>query len=105
MTLVTNRLFHDVVGCIGEIDQECRTLLCGTEHGLINVKLEFQNRAQQELGKRLTEETLIAWLLSERLRTRAWTVEWEAMYPGNRRKKADLAVHIGSDRWLWLELK
>ena len=35
----------------------------GVEGGLYNVKAQFEPEAQKELGKKLTEELLVAWLL------------------------------------------
>lgn len=99
------RLLDEVIGFIGEIDRECSTLLNGVEHGLINVKQEFKTRAFKEIGKRLTEETLIAWLIWQKLRARGWSVDWEVVYPENRRKKCDLVVKVSAKSRLWLELK
>lgn len=63
-----SQLLEDVVHCIREIDTECCSQRNGIEHGLVNVKLEFQDQAFKETGRRLTEELLIAWLLRKKLR-------------------------------------
>jgi len=94
-----------VADAVAEIDRECGTLLNEIEHGLVNVKLEFRDRAIEQTGKRLTEETLIAWLVQQKLVNNGRQVQWELRYPGNRRRKCDLVICVGAGSRLWLELK
>ena len=94
-----------VTDAIAEIDQECRTLLDNIEHGLVNVKLEFRDRALQKSGKNLTEEGLIAWLVHQKVGHAGQKVEWEVPYPGVCGRKCDLVMHTASACRLWLELK
>jgi hypothetical protein len=94
-----------VADTIAEIDRECRTRLNDVEHGLVNVKLEFRDRAIRETGKKLTEETLIAWLVQQKLCSTGRQVHWECPYPGNRKRKCDLVIRVGDAGQLWLELK
>lgn len=84
------RILDSTIDLIQTIDCECGTLCDGIEHGLVNVKLQFGERALEETGKKLTEETLIAWLAREKLAEAGWTAEWEFPYPEQRRKKCDL---------------
>lgn len=101
-----NRVLDEVIADIQDIDNECKTLLNNIEHGLVNVKWEFGERAQGETGKkRLTEETIIAWLLCQKQHARARNVYWEHPYPKNRRRKCDIVVEVGASTRLWLELK
>ncbi|HTQ40288.1 MAG TPA: hypothetical protein VMJ32_14780 [Pirellulales bacterium] len=90
-----------------KIDAECSSLRNGTEHGLVNVKLEFQDQAFNETGKYLTEELLIAWLLRKKLRALNRNVEpSEIRYPGTpTNKKCDIVMHLSDSHRLWLEIK
>ena len=90
---------------IHAIDCECTTLCDGIEHGLVNIKLQFGERALKEVGKKLTEETLIAWLAREKLAESGWSADWEFPYPEQRRKKCDLVFPLNGGGRLWLELK
>lgn len=100
-----NNILSCVIDGVQEIDQQCSTRLNGVEHGLVNVKLEFRDRALREVGKRLTEERLIAWLLYRRLNALGWETAWEVWYPANSRKSCDLVVQLEGTARLWLELK
>ena len=53
----------------------------GVEGGLYNVKAQFEPEAQKELGKKLTEELLVAWLLEKRLVAAGHRVERECPLP------------------------
>jgi hypothetical protein len=106
MTLAEARQTLDrVAGAIAQIHLECRTRLGDVEHGLVNVKREFRERAIRETGKKLTEERLIAWLVYQKLGGADQQVYWEMPYPGSRRSKCDLVMHVGDAGRLWLELK
>jgi hypothetical protein len=98
------QVLESVIDAICEIDQECRTLLNGVEHGLANVKLEFQDQLFQETNKKLTEEPLIAWLVRKTLIGPNVEVGWELPYP-EKRTQCDLVIHLRDSVRLWLELK
>jgi hypothetical protein len=98
-------LLEKITDAIQEIDRECSSLGEDVEHGLVNVKLEFKDRAYEETGKALTEEPLIAWLISQKLRCAGHVVGWEVPYPAVERKKCDLVLGLGGSQKLWLELK
>ena len=73
---------------------------------MANVKAEFRKRAISELGKKLIEETLIAWQLHKRLVARNWSIEWEhGCFQTIREKKCDLVVSLDNGERLWLEIK
>ena len=94
-----------VTASIAEIDEECRTILGGVEHGLVNVKAEFRELASRQTGKKLTEETLIAWLVQQKLVSAGRQIDWEVPYPGHRQSACDLVIDVGARCRLWLELK
>lgn len=96
-----------VVDAVGEIDKECSTLLNGIEHGLVNVKLQFKERAYGETGKKLSEELLIARLLRQKLTVAGKRVEpGEVLYPrAASTKRCDLVLHLDEGRRMWLEIK
>lgn len=89
---------------IQETDRQCQSLINGIECGLLNVKRQFAASALQTTGKKLTEETLLAWLIRDRLAARGLTVEWEKPYPETKRRRCDLVVEF-ADTTLWLEIK
>ena len=99
------RLLNFVADSITEIDRSCSTLLNEIEHGLVNVKLEFREQAQQQLSKKLTEEQLIAWLIFNRATSAGATVAREQRYPHSTRQKCDLVFALSDTEKLWLELK
>lgn len=99
------RLLNFVADSITDIDRSCSTLLNEIEHGLVNVKLEFREQAQQQLSKKLTEEQLIAWLIFNRATSAGATVAWEQRYPHSTRQKCDLVFALSDTEKLWLELK
>ncbi len=97
---------------IAEIDRECNTVLNKVEHGLINVKLQFQEAARKETGKVLTEEPLVAWLMQKKFMSHGWHTQWECRYPaevekelGGGVRRCDLLVDLENKARLWLELK
>ncbi len=102
-------ILNRVATGINEIDSECTTRLNDIEHGLVNVKREFQDRAYVETGKnkdKLTEEILIAWRLRPKLSTAAWQARPdEEPYPNDHRKHCDLVIDINGTKQLWIELK
>jgi hypothetical protein len=100
-----NRVLECVIDSIYEIDQECDTPCNGMEYGLVNVKLQFGGCARKEVGKKLTEETLIACLAGKKLAEAGWTADREFPYPEQRRKKCDLVFQLNAGGRLWLELK
>lgn len=99
------QILEQVTDAVVEIDQECRTRLDDVEHGLVNVKREFRDRALREMGKKLTEERLIAWLVQQKLERAGRRVEWEVPYPGSRGRRCDLVVHAAPAGRVWVELK
>lgn len=104
-TTVSTSMLEGVTNAIAEIDQECWTRLDDIEHGLVNVKREFRDRALQETGKKLTEERLIAWLVHQKLGSAGHRLAWEVPYPDDRRRKCDLVMDAAPTGRLWLELK
>ena len=52
---------------VHEIDLRCNGRIGNVERGLCNVCGQFKEAAFEELGKRLTEETITSWLLSKTL--------------------------------------
>ena len=93
-----SRLLNIILDALCEIDNECRTLRNGIEHGLVNVKLEFA-------GRRLTEEPLIACLAREKLKASGVEVHPdEVPYPGSG-KRCDVVIDLPDSSRLWLELK
>ena len=103
---VLAQILKRVATGVYEIDKECTTRLNGIEHGLVNVKLEFRDRALRETGRNLTEETLIHWLLRQKISTRDCCAEpYEVPYPNDRQKKCDLLVDVHGAKHLWIELK
>jgi hypothetical protein len=99
-------LLERVIDGVNEIDRECRTRRKGIEHGLVNVKLEFQDQVLRETNKKLTEEQLIAWLVRQKLVAWRRDADWEVRYPGNGRlNRCDLATRLSGSSRLWLELK
>ena len=101
-----SELFLGLVNAVLDIDMECCTHRNGIEHGLVNVKLEFQNQLLPLTNKKLTEEPLIAWLIRKKLIAPTRIVDWEVPYPrGETTKKCDLVIQLGDSRRLWLELK
>lgn len=105
ITSSVTQFLENSIAAVREIDTDCKTLLNDIEHGLVNVKLEFRDQAIAELRKRLTEEQLIAWLMTSKLRGQGYSLEWEVPYPHDRRKKCDLVVALSNETRLWLELK
>ena len=103
--VVLDKILPCVVDSIGGIDQDCRTIRNGIEHGLVNVKLEFQERALHETGKKMGEERIIAWLLCHRLSEGGWNTKQEVAFPAKSRKKCDLVVDLGGNCRLWIEIK
>ena len=98
-------VLQQVTNAVREIDLECRSLVNGIECGLINVRKEFRALAHEQTGKKLTEETLIAWLVRQKLNRQLSNIEWEKPYPRNQRRKCDLVFPLGKSNFLWLELK
>jgi hypothetical protein len=98
-------LLETVLACVRETNRECCSLLEGVEYGLVNVKWQFQRPAKREVGKTLTDELLIGWLVGKKLGARGFAVRWEERYPGNPRKKCDLVIRATARSELWLELK
>src|SRR5262245_16249547 len=96
------RILNCTIESIYAIDRECKTLYYGLEHGLAYVKRQFAVRALKEVGKKLREETLIAWLAKEKLAESGWSADWEFPYPGQRRKKCDLVFPLNAGGRLWL---
>lgn len=94
-----------VTSTIREIDLSCQSLVNQIEGGLVNVRKEFRQKALDETGKKLSEETLIAWLIFRRIRDTGFRVDWERSYPGQRRKKCDLVVHLDENTLFWIEVK
>jgi len=100
---------ENVIDSISEIDRECKTLLNGVEHGLVNVNYEFDKNSKHEL--------LIAKLTSEKLRQKGWKVPRAETksgyrYPtaaenhlGSTRKWCDLLVNLDDRDRLWIEIK
>ncbi|MDB5355500.1 MAG: hypothetical protein JWN24_1953 [Phycisphaerales bacterium] len=89
---------------VREIDLSCNQAIGGVEGGLCNVKAQFAQVAQTEIGKKLTEETLTSWLLSKQLRAAGVDVELERHYPGSR-EECDLVIEGDQDRRFWIEVK
>jgi hypothetical protein len=99
-------ILNRVTEAVYEIDMDCKGLVGGVENGLVNVKAEFQDRAKEDTGKKLTEELLIAWLLRQKLAAQSWRVmPDEVPYPNDHLKRCDLVVDIAGGTQLWLELK
>ena len=89
-----HQTLDQVVDCIHDIDRRCKTKLAGVEHGLVNIKLEFAERALRRTKKKLTEELLLAWLIREILFENGREVAWEQTYPSGDRKKCDLVIRL-----------
>jgi hypothetical protein len=98
-------LLERVIDAISAVDRECRTLRNGIEHGLVNVKLEFQDCAFRETRKTLTEEPLIAWLTRQNLMSAGLHAALEVPYPLNPRRSCDLVIDLSNSGRLWVELK
>ncbi len=100
-------VLEGVQTCIRDIDVECNTLDNDIELGLANVKFEFCERALQETGKKLTAETILAWLIQKKYLAVGWKVEREFPYPerNGSGRSCDLVFHFSNDRKLWWELK
>jgi len=91
-----------VTDAIAEIDRDCRTILNGIEHGLLNVEAEFKERPLEAKG--LTTEPLIAWLVRQKLASADRKICFEMKYPGSG-EECDLVFDVGARGQLWLELK
>lgn len=94
-----------VAAQVEEIDRQCKTRLNGIEHGLVNVKREFRERAFEQTGYKLTEEKLIHWLLRQNLLAMGIDATAEVRYPNDSTKSCDLVVGINEAERLWLEVK
>ena len=89
---------------VHSIDLSCNTLMHGVEAGLCNVKPLFAPQALSELGKKLTEETLISWLISKRFNSVDIFAKPEQKYPGSN-EECDLVLHLSRNRQFWIEAK
>src|SRR6266545_2477056 len=86
---------------VRDIDKRCVRKFNGIDGGLCNVKLQFREQALSELGKRLTEETLISWLLMKHLAQKGFVVELERPYPAGGRCDLVLSNPVVA----WIEVK
>src|SRR5687768_2333837 len=107
MSKTDESLLADVVSCIREIDLACDAPMKGIECGLSNVRFQFRAAALKKTGKKLTEETLIAWLIVEKLweKHSLRVLREEPFGVGLPGKKCDLVIPTGQDTKLWLEIK
>ncbi len=102
--MILTEVWPFVTEAIREADRQRQTLINGIEGGLLNVKRQFSASALQATDKKLTEETLLAWLIRDRLALKGVPVQRERSYPETKRRRCDLVVELG-DTTLWLEIK
>jgi hypothetical protein len=94
-----------VTDAVVELDQECVTVVNGSERGLVHAGDEFRERSLRATRRKLSHERTIAWYVGEKLAVAGYSVNRELHYPQQRRKSCDLVVTLCDSRELWVELK
>lgn len=100
------KLFDELLQSVVLIDQSCSSLLNGLEQGLVHVKNEYYDQALEVHGKKMTEETIIAWKMSEHMKNKGYNTFSERRYPNAiKRMNCDLIIDLGERQEIWVEVK